>query len=149
MPRYSAAYMWCSHILPHNPHESLATCGGAVLTPRMLSFAPPSPPPLHLDSPGDVQERIILGLERRGGRGRGRGKVAALAHTLSRVSPPPTLEHVDLSTSPLMAPGVSNPLGLAAGSSFRVRIGERLPLLPTPALRLRVSRPLPYFFVKI
>ena len=117
--------------LPPNSLQVLASVSGgdAVLAPRMLSFAPPSPPPLDLDSLEDGQEAILLELGRRSGRGRGRGRgrggPAAAARVPAPIAPPPTLKHEDLSTSPLMAPGVSNSLGIAVGPSFRVRIGER------------------------
>ena len=132
-----ASFISCDgNPLAHNPalpsDTLLSTVGGgdappgvAVFTPRMLSFAPLSPPPLDLNSSGDGQEAGVPGMERRVGRSRGRGRPAADARTVSPIVPPATLAHVDISTSPLMAPGVCNSPGIAVGSSFRVRIGER------------------------
>ena len=85
-------------------------------------------------------------MERRVGRSRGRGRPAADARTVSPIVPPATLAHVDISTSPLMAPGVCNSPGISVGSSFRVRIGERaitdgLCALLQAMLKPQVSQP--------
>jgi hypothetical protein len=100
----------------------------AVLAPRMLSFAPPSPPPLQLDASGDTHQPAVQRVEGRNGRdvrgrgrGRGRGGLAMAPYTAP--SPPPV--QIDLSTSPLTAPVISNSPGIAGSSPFRVRIGER------------------------
>ncbi len=102
--------------------------GVAALAPRALSFAPPSPPPLNLDLLGGRQEAAAAGVVARGvGRGRGRVAQAAAAVAASPASHDLPREQIEILTaSPLMAPGVSNSPGMANGTSFRVRIGERV-----------------------
>ncbi len=99
--------------------------GDAAPAPRILCFAPPSPPPLTLNASGDRRDGAAAFV---GGRGRGRGRGSQLdaATPCSPVSQHLPREDKVLSASPLMAPGVSTSSGITGNSSFRVRIGERV-----------------------